>query len=110
MPYISEKAKLAGTKHDKRAKLTQAQKAEIKLLYGKVSQRKLATKYNVSRRLIQFVGNPEMHKANLERRKERGGSKQYYDTNYNTEAQKRHRRRKQQLFIQGKIKLPEKNN
>lgn len=70
---------------------------------GTISQRGLAKHFNVSRRLIQFVLDPDKQKNNIERRKERGGSKQYYDKNYNREKIKEHRHYKQELYLDGKL-------
>ena len=66
---------------DKRIKLTEEQRSEIKELYGRISQRKLAKMFGVSRRLVVFIGDEAKHKRNLECRKLRGGWKQYYDKN-----------------------------
>jgi transposase len=95
MPYKFEYKKIPIPKDkDRRRKLTDEQKTEIKALYGKVSQRKLASIYGVSRRTIQFIGDPEKHKENLQRRQERGGSMAYYDKDYNTSRVREHRRYK----------------
>jgi len=92
-----------GKKHDKRIKLTDEQREEIKELYGSISQRKLASHYGVSRRLIQFIGDPDKHKKNLIRRDERGGSRQYYDVNKHRESMQRHRLHKKILHEKGEI-------
>ena len=102
MPYKCEKLKIP-RKHDKRIKLSIEDKKEIKELYGKISQRKLAKQFNVSRSLIRFVGDPDKHKQNLLRRKERGGSAIYYDKKKHTKAIRKHRRRKQKLYLQGEL-------
>lgn len=83
---------------DKRVKLTDEEREEIRQLYGSVSQRKLASIYGVSRRTIQFIGDPEKHKENLKRREERGGSMQYYDKESNSGAVRRHRRYKTKVL------------
>lgn len=44
-----------------------------------MSQRKCAEMFNVSRRTIQFLWDPEKLKRNIQRRQERGGTKQYYN-------------------------------
>jgi len=85
---------------DKRVKLTDAQRREIKAAYGSFSQRELAAMYNVSRRLIQFIGCPEKLAENLKRREERGGWAQYYDKEYCTAAQRKHRRYKRSVYKQ----------
>jgi len=105
MPYNSEKIIIAGTKYDKRIKLSDEDRKEIVSLYKlpEWSQRKLAKKFGVSRRLIQFILDPEKHQRNLERRKETGGSKQYYDKDKWREEMKKHRKYKQELHLKGLI-------
>lgn len=98
MPYTSESIPIAGTKHDLRVKLTQDAKDAIKLLSKQgYSQRRLAEMFRCSRRSIQNVLTPEPRKPQLKRSKE-----------YWTEAKRRHRKHKQQLFSEGKIKLKTK--
>lgn len=61
MPYKSSKIKLQGLQ-DRRRKLTDEQKEEIKELYatGNIGQRPLAEQFGVSRSLIQIIVNPEI--------------------------------------------------
>lgn len=66
------------------------------------SQRQLARMFNVSRRLIQFTLNPQAHKDNLQRRRELGGSKVWYNREKHTQAVKEHRQYKKDLFTQNK--------
>ena len=107
MPYLSEDIIIAHTKHDKRIKLTDDDKELIRWLSEeeKLSQRALASRFNVSRRTIQFVLNPEKLIENKKRRAERGGWKQYYDKEANTDYQREHRNYKQSLYVKGEIKL-----
>ena len=99
MPYKFEYTKKLIPKYkDKRVKLTDNDKEEIKKNYGKISQRKLAKMYGVSRRLIIFIGCPEKYKKNLQDRKNRGGSKQYYDKDKQKEYMKKHRKHKYKLY------------
>ena len=102
MPYKSEKLKMP-KEYDKRIKLTDKQKEEIKKLYGKIPQRKLANIYGVSRRLIQFIGNPELKEKNLQRLQERGGTRIYYDKERHKKYMKKHRKYKHNLYKQGKL-------
>jgi DNA-binding XRE family transcriptional regulator len=104
MPYKSEKIKIAGTKHDRRIKLTPEQKEEIYHNNLGLSQRELAREYGVSRRTIQFILDPEKLKENIKRRKERGGTMQYYKPLEWPKIMKEHRRYKQELKIKGEIK------
>ena len=103
MPYKCEKiVKLAGTSKDRRRKLSDEQKDEIATLKGTMSQRECARKFDVSRRTIQFIWDPDKHKRNLQCRQERGGSKQYYNKEKQKQYMKRHRHYKQELFLSSK--------
>ena len=77
----------------KNVKLLTCQKERMCRLHatGDYSQRKLAQMFSVSRRLVQFTIDPEKHKANLEARAKRGGSKQYYDKEQHNADMKKHR-------------------
>lgn len=110
MPYKSEKIKIEHTKHDRRIKLTQDEKELIIWLREeeKLSQRTLASQFNVSRRTIQFVLDPKKLEENKKRREERGGSKKYYDKDLQKEYMKDHRQYKQKLYVKGEINF--KNN
>ena len=59
MPYKSEKLRLTETQ-DRRRKLTNDQKEEIKRIYksGVCGTRPLAKKFGVSRKTIQLIVNP----------------------------------------------------
>jgi len=98
LPYKSEKIRLK-PHQDRRRKLTDEDKEEIRNMKG-LSQRKLAKMFGVSRRTIQFILDPAKLIANIERRKERGGWKQYYDKEKNTASIREHRRYKHTLFKQ----------
>lgn len=63
------------------------------------SQRKIAAMFNVSRRLITFIIDPEKLKKNYQARIDNGGSMAYYDRLKNNDYQKKHRRRKHELLI-----------
>jgi len=113
MPYKFETDKLQiPNQFDKRRKLSDEDKHDIKQLYerGSFSQRELARSYGVSRRLIQFIIDPFKHEENLERRKERGGSAQYYDTDKNTQYQKKHRHYKKELFNKNLLEGSKQND
>ena len=103
MPYKSEKIHIINSAYDKRIKLTEAQKNEIISLKGSISQRKCAEMFNVSRRTIQFLWDPEKLKRNIQCRQERGGTKQYYNKEKCNEYIKIHRKYKQELYLTGKI-------
>ena len=96
MPTAIDKMKVPRDK-DRRVKLTDAQREEIKEAYGTISQRKLARMYGVSRRLVQFIGDPAKHKRNLECRAERGGSMQYYNKEKWRAVMREHREYKRRI-------------
>ena len=103
MPYKSEKlVKLAGTSKDRRRKLTEKQRDEIAALKGTMSQRECAKKFNVSRRTIQFIWDPDKHDRNLQCRQERGGSMKYYTKEKQREYMKNHRHYKQEIYLSSK--------
>lgn len=94
MPYKSEKVKIAGTKFDLRVKLSKDQKEAIKILSEKgYSQRKLAEMFSCSKRSVQNIIKPQKRTTNSKRPKE-----------YWTEKKREYRLRKQQLYLDGKIK------
>jgi len=83
---------------DRRRKLSDDQKEMIKELNANGhTKHALAKTFGVSRRTIQFICNPQALKDNLERRKERGGSVQYYDKDKHRESMRRHREYKRSL-------------
>ena len=96
MPYKSERCRIAGTKHDKRRKLTEEQKTEIAELTG-LSTRKIARMYGISRRMVQFIQHPER----LQRCKQCGGWRQYYNRQERAMFMRKHRRHKHALYVAG---------
>ena len=105
MPYKfdTDKKKIPRDK-DRRVKLSEEDRQEIKRLYPYLSQRNLAKMFNVSRRLIIFIGCPEKHELNLKQREERGGWKQYYNKEKWAKQMKKHRRYKRGLELRGLLK------
>lgn len=103
VPYKSEKIRIAGTKYDRRIKLTEQDKEDIKQLTG-MSIRGIARMYGVDKRLIQFILFPERKEKNLLDRKNRGGTMQYYNKDERREKMKEFRHYKQSLYLEGKIK------
>lgn len=69
------------------------QRAELGL-----SQYTLAKTWGVSRRTIQFILDPAKLAANIERRRERGGSMQYYDKELHRNYMRAHRERKRAML------------
>ena len=100
MTYKCEKLiKLAGTSQDRRRKLSDEQKDEIVSLKGTISAHECAKRYNVSRRTIQFLWDPDKMKENLQRRMERGVSKIYYSKEKNREYIKLHSHYNQEIYL-----------
>ena len=89
---------------DRRCKLTKEQKEEIKSLYPELSQRTLAKRYNVSRRLIQFTVDESKLQYAKERYKERRKDGRYYSRTKHTKAMAKHRKYKYALYKEGKLK------
>jgi hypothetical protein len=54
--------------------------------------------FRCSRRLVQFITDPDKHIENLERRRENGGSKAYYNKEYHSKKVNEHRQYKKELF------------
>lgn len=93
MPYKSEKIKIAGTKYDRRIKLTQDQIGAIKLLKDDgYSYRQLAAMFGCSKWTIQNIIHPQIRAEQKKRSKE-----------YWTLKKREYRRRKQALFKSGQI-------
>lgn len=106
MPYKFEYKHLKMKKEDdKRIKLTDDDKEEIRKLYSKgmFSQRQLAEMFNVSRRSIQFVLNPEKLKENYKQRAERGKDGRYYNKEKQKEYMQQYRHQKKKLCDEGKL-------
>ena len=113
MPYKFQTDKLLIPKeHDKRIKLTQEDKELIKHLYETTdtSHRKLATQFGVSRRLIQFILDPEKQKANLQAREASGGSKQYYNKETHAKTMRAYRSHKKALYYASLLLAPDVEN
>ena len=112
MPYKSEKIKIDHTKNDKRIRLTDEQKEQIKQEYNSslISQRALANKYKVDRKTIYNILHHDKYLQQLERNKEEKHSAKYYNKEKHKEYIKKHRRYKQNLYVNGIIKQEEKQN
>lgn len=93
MPKRVDKLSLNNEFLDKRVKLLPCQKEMVIYNYQKFgySMRKLSDIFKVDRRLIQFTLFPERQFINIQKRKERGGWKQYYDKDIHTLSMKNHR-------------------
>lgn len=103
MPYKSEKIKLSPTQ-DRRRKLPDEQKEEIKKLYatGLIGQRPLAKQFGVSRSLIQVIVNPEIAEKKKQRIKEHW--RDYRPSNEEwAKTIREHRHYKQELYLKGEL-------
>ena len=93
-----------GEKYDRRRKLTNEQYEEIRHKYatGKYSYNSLAKEYNVSKKLICIIINPESKRKSDERMKEH-----WADYRANKDQQKENMRKyrayKRKLLDEGKI-------
>ena len=104
MPYKSEKLKLSETQ-DRRRKLTDDQKEEIKRIYesGVCGTRPLAKQFGVSRSTIQVIVNPAIKQRRHDYiannwRKYRPTKEEWAET------MKEHRHYKQELYLKGELK------
>lgn len=109
VPYKAEKAGHIKPEDDKRVKLTEEQREEIRELYKlpDYSQRRLAGQFGVSRRLIQFIVDPEKQEAAKQGYAERRKDGRYYDKDKHTKSIREHRHRKDKLYKEGKLELQE---
>lgn len=103
MPYKSETIKLAPTQ-DRRRKLTDEQKEEIKRIYksGVCGMRPLAEQFSVSRSTIQVIVNPNRAERVKQRNKDHW--RDYRPTKEEWAATIReHRHYKQELYVKGEL-------
>lgn len=103
MPYKFEGTPINNPKHDKRVKLTDEQREDIRVEYGlgTISQRGLEKKYGVSRRLIQFILSPEKAEKAKKDFAERQKDGRYYDKDKHKDYVKKHRNHKKDLVEKG---------
>jgi len=102
MPYLFETLNLLIPENkDRRVKLLMCQKLAIIKMYqsGIYSITGLSKMWKVNKRLIQFIIFPERKEKNIKDREKRGGSKQYYDKDYNTKTTRIHRNYKRKLYL-----------
>lgn len=103
MPSKFEKIPINNKEHDKRVKLTDEDRKNIREEYagGGISQNGLAKKYGVSKRLIQFIINPEKAAIAKQQYAERRKDGRYYDKDKHKEHMKKHRDYKKELHEKG---------
>ncbi len=104
MPYKSEKIKLKGLQ-DRRKRLTDEQREEIKKLYGTgcYSLNGLAKRFEVSKKTVLLIVNKESAERAKQYRKEHWHEWQRKDEEHN-EAIKNTRKYKQSLYLKGELK------
>lgn len=107
MPYKSEKIKLQGMQ-DRRKRLTDEQREEIKDLYGTgfYSLNDLAKRFNVSKKTILLIVNKNSAETAKQYRKDHWQEWQRKGKEHN-EAIMKTRKYKQQLYKEGKLKEEE---
>lgn len=103
MPYKSEKIKLHGLQ-DRRKRLTDEQREEIKELYGTglYSLNNLAKRFEVSKKTVLLIVNKESEERAKQYRKEHWKEWQRTGKEH-TEAIKNTRRYKHKLYVEGKL-------
>lgn len=104
MPYKSENIRLTGML-DRRRKLTDKQKGEIKEMYaaGGWSLSRLGELYGVSKKTILLIVNP--HSAEVARKYRKENWREFQRTKEErTRATREHRRYKQELYLSGQLK------
>ena len=104
MPYKSEKIKLKGMQ-DRRKRLTDEQREEIKNLYGTghFSLNDLAKRFNVSKKTILLIVNKDSAEKAKQYRKEHWKEWQRTGEEWN-ETIRKYRAYKQKLYNEGKLK------
>lgn len=112
MPRKSDSLAINNRKYDRRIKLTDKEREKIRKEYQEedTSYNKLAKKYGVSKRLIQFVVNPEKAEIAKKQYSERRRDGRYYDKEKHSEYIKNHRNYKKKLFEEGIIISAEAEN
>lgn len=106
MPYKSEKIKIQGSMLDRRRRLSEEQKEEIRRIYatGVCGTRPLARQFGVSRSVIQVTVNPAIAEKRRQYVKENWRRYQKFGEEHAKEIRQT-RRYKQQLYLEGKITL-----
>lgn len=92
MPHKFERLHIKLPRHlDRRVKLTDEQRGQIRELGSSVSGRKLAKMFNVSRATVRYVLDPQVYEACRAYHKSRQTWLHNYDRKKHTETIKRHR-------------------
>lgn len=106
MPYKIEKITLP-KELDRRVKLTEQQRDEIKTNINWLSINKLSQEYKVSRRLIQFILYPERLEVCRNAFAKRRKDGRYYDKEKHKEAIKNTRRYKHGIWYEKLLSMKE---
>jgi hypothetical protein len=103
MPRKTDSMPIRNPEHDKRVKLTDADRESIRKDFEEegISIRGLERKYKVSRRLIQFILYPERQEKAKKQYAERRKDGRYYDKEKHRASVKKHRDHKKALNEQG---------
>lgn len=108
MPYLSEKkGVLIPRDYKATTRISEEDRAEVVRLRKENpsywSQRKLAAKFGVSRRLIQFILDPVKAEKAKQQFAERQKTGRYYDREKHNAHMRKHRAYKRQLAEEGKL-------
>lgn len=99
MPFKTDKIAIDDPFLDRRVKMLPCQKEMAITLYNRgASINGIARMYKVNKRLIQFLLFPERKELNLQHRRDRGGTKIYYNKEYHAAKMREHRRYKNQTL------------
>lgn len=88
-----------GRKHDRRIKITDKMREDIKILRNKgLTFQKIADKMEISKRSVIFIIYPEKYEIAKEQFRNRRIDGRYYDKDKWREVMREHRNYKKQLF------------
>lgn len=104
MACIADRLHIAGTKNDKRVKISPEMREQILEEEGVLSQRVTARKYGISRKMVIYIWYPERleHAKKLFAERQKDG--RYYDRRKHNEAVKDLRKRKMEMYKKGELK------
>lgn len=105
MPLKVDKLAIRDANYDRRVKLTEEQRKEIKELYqtGNYSMTALGKLYNVTRHTIANVVNEARYQKRLESNRERFRGGTYYNKEQHRKSVANYRNYKKKLLAQGII-------
>lgn len=108
MPYTSDRPGLRiAPADDRRRKLTEDQREQIRQQAAQgASQRQLAAAFGVSRRLVQYILDPEKEARGKELYAARQRDGRYYDREKHAEQVRATRRHRHRLYAEGRLEEP----